>query len=265
MKIFEPITTLAKNKVSVGDEFLINNKKQIVCQITNQFIYLDNGKQYIKKMFNEWLRISRAIKIRDEQSNNKNLTSRNREIETIIMRKEAKAIYDEKYRQSAINHMGADTTLKRYIVLTGVGTTIKFYFSPTFKTDFLDLETSYKSLHGVKYVAFACGYYIQHDNNIALIGMQSFLNRNLSDKRKAFALNCLDKECLENKTPVINLYNSINDLLQQNPQEKNELLSSPKKSTEPKHWSGLNGDIATSQIDQQFDNTCREDQQDYPF
>ena len=183
MKAFELVKTLSKNKATIGDVFVIEGAERTVTNITTQYVYLDNKKYFLKKMFNTWMRIAKAVATRDEQSNNKNLASRHREIDTMIMRKEAKAIYDEKYRQPAINRIGNDTVLRKYIVLTGVGTTIKFYFSPTNKADAEDMELSYKSLHGTAYSAFAWGYYIQESGSIALIGMHSYKERNLSEKR----------------------------------------------------------------------------------
>lgn len=177
------------------------------------------------------------------------------------MRKETKAEYDKKYREPAINRMGIDTTLKLYIVLTGVADTIKFYFSPTFKADIEDLEASYKSLHGVKYSAFAWGYYIQHGSHIALIGMHQYKDRNLSDKRKAFAMQCLSKETVNDYRVIPHLYANMFDLF------KAHVLSSPSESTAPteqRHWSGLNGDIAQDMVDQALDNDLQQDW-DYPF
>jgi hypothetical protein len=267
MKAFQPVKTLSKNKAGIGDVFIIEDIKRTVTNITTQYVYIDNGKYYMKKMFNQWIRVANTIAARDTQSEMKNLASRHREIETSIMRKEAKAEYDEKYREPAINRMGADTTLKLYIVLTGVGSTIKFYFSPTFKADIYDLEKSYKSLHGTAYSAFAWGHYIQHGQHIALIGMNQYLERNLSDARKAFAMTCLRKETINDCKVNVNLYNDMFELFGAKAPES-KLLSSPTESpkpTEKKHWSGLNGDIATSQINQAIDNMYQDDETDYPF
>lgn len=267
MKIFEPIKTLSKNKANIGDVFMIESAERTVVNITTQYVYLDNNKYYMKKMFNQWMRIANAVRTRDHQSEMKNLASRHREIESMIMRKESKAIYDEKYRQPAINRMGIDTTLKLYIVLTGVAETIKFYFSPTTKADIEDLEKSYKSLHGTKYSAFAWGYYIQHGSHIALIGMHQFMDRNLSDKRKAFAMQCLAKETINDYRVIPHLYANMFDLLKaQTPVEK--LLSSPqeqpiKPEAEQKHWSGMNGDIAQDICDQGLDQMIDDD--GFPF
>jgi len=268
MKAFEPVKTLSKNKATIGDVFVIEGAERTVTNITTQYVYLDNKKYFLKKMFNTWMRIAKAVATRDEQSNNKNLASRHREIDTMIMRKEAKAIYDEKYRQPAINRMGIDTTLKLYIVLTGVAETIKFYFSPTFKADIEDLEKSYKSLHGTKYSAFAWGYYIQHGPHIALIGMHQFMNRNLSDKRKAFAMQCLSKETINDYRVLPHLYANMFELFGAH-QSESKLLSSPQeqpkesKPVEKKHWSGLNGEMAQDSLDQGLDQMIEDD--GFPF
>jgi hypothetical protein len=267
MKTFKPMITRSKNKASVGDTFMIEAYERTVTKITAQYVYLSNGKHYARTMFNSWMRIAKVVTIRDEQSNMKNLASKHRETETMIMRKEAKAIYDEKYRQPAINRMGVDTSLKMYIVLTGVADTIKFYFSPTFKSDAEDLELSYKSLHGTKYSAFAWGYYIQHDSDIALIGMHSFKDRNVSEKRVAFAMSVLNKESINNCKVNARLYTSMFNMF--NVQDKeSKLLSSPqeqpiKPEAEQKHWSGMNGEIAQDICDQGLDQMIEDD--GFPF
>ena len=269
MKAFQTVKTLSKNKATIGDVFIIEGTERTVTNITTQYVYLDNKKYFLKKMFNTWMRIAKAVETRDMQAEMKNLASRHREVESMIMRKEAKAIYDEKYRTPAINRMGNDTVLRKYIVLTGVGTTIKFYFSPTDKADAEDMELSYKSLHGTAYSAFAWGYYIQHGNNIALLGMNSYKDRNLSEKRQAFALDCLSKETVNNTRVNVRLYDNMFDMFNVQDEER-KLLSSPSEqpkdiipepsiNTEPKHWSGLNGDIATSMLDQALEDD------DYPF
>ena len=131
------------------------------------------------------------------------------------------------------------------------------------------MELSYKSLHGTKYTAFAYGYYIQYRNNIALIGMYPFKNRNLSEKRQAFALKCLSKETIDSCQVNVRLYRDMFDMFNVQDKER-QLLSSPqeqpKESTpaENKHWSGLSGDIATNMIDQAIDNMCQDDD-DFPF
>jgi hypothetical protein len=142
MKVFEPVKTLSKNKASVDDQFIVDGAPRTVTKITAKYVYLDNNKYYMKKMFNSWMRIAKAVATRDMQSEMKNLASKHRETESMIMRKEAKVIYDEKYRKPAINRMGTDTVLRKYIVLTGVGTTVRFYFSPTDKADACLLYTS---------------------------------------------------------------------------------------------------------------------------
>jgi hypothetical protein len=271
MKAFEPVKTLSKNKATIGDIFIIEGTERTVTNVTTQYVYLDNKKYYIKKMFNSWMRIAKTVATRDMQSEMKNLASKHRETETMIMRKEAKAIYDEKYRQPAINRMGVDTSLKMYIVLTGVADTIKFYFSPTFKSDAEDLELSYKSLHGTKYSAFAWGYYIQYGSDIALIGMNSYKERNVSDKRKDFAMNCLNKEVINNTKVNARLYNSMFNMFNVQDKER-KLLSSPQESpkeskpVEQKHWSGLNGEMAQESVDQGLSQMLDDNDDDgFPF
>jgi len=226
MKTFEPIKTLTKNKASIGDKFIIEGGERTVAKITTQYVYLDNGRYFIKKMFNTWMRIAASIEARDKQSLIRNMQIAHMVKETCIMRKEAKIIYDEKYRQPAINRMEGNTSLKLYIVLTGVGNTTKFYFSPTKKADPEDMELSYKSLHGTKYTAFAWGHYIQHDGVIALIGMNQYKDRNLSEKRKNFALLCLRNESVNEFQVQVKLYESMSELLGTNPCNRVELLSS---------------------------------------
>lgn len=264
MKTFKIIYSLSKNKANVGDKFKLDSGNREVVKITNRYVHLDNNKYYPVKMFNNWMRIALEIQKRDENSLIKKMKMDHLEQEIRIMRKEVKADYDAKYRQPGINRMGVNTSMKMYIVLTGVGDTVKFYFSPTFKADAEDLELSYKSLHGTKYIAFAYGYYIQHENNIALIGMHPFKDRNLSEKRQAFALKCLSKETINKCKVNVRLYKDMFDMF--NVQDiESQLLSStqekPKESkqTEKRHWSGLSGDIATSMIDQAIDNMYQDD------
>jgi hypothetical protein len=276
MKVFEPVKTLSKNKASVDDQFIVDGAPRTVTKITAKYVYLDNNKYYMKKMFNSWMRIAKAVATRDEQSELKNLASKHRERESMIMRKEAKAIYDEKYREPAINRIGSDTILKKYIILTGVGNTVKFYFSPTTKADADDLELSYQSLHGTAYKAFGWGYYIQHSGCIALIGMYPHKERNLSEKRIQFAIKCLEDETIDNYKMHVRLYPSLLNLFHSNPPptETVQLLSSTPASefaksleepqpTEKKHWSGLNGDIAQDMLDQGLNQML--DNDDYPF
>ena len=269
MKTFQPVKTLTKNKASIGDKFIIEGGERTVARITSQYVYLDNGKYFIKKMFNAWMRIASAVEKRDEQS-----LIRSKKIdymmqETSIMRKEAKAIYDEKYRQPAVNRIGEDTSLKLYIVLTGVGNTTKFYFSPTFKATPEDMELSYKSLHGTKYTAFAWGYYIQHQGVIALIGMHSYKERNLSEKRINFALTCLRNDSVNEYQVQVKLYKSMSELLGTNPYNVVKLLSStnqqPSDSKPKKHWSGLNGEIAQDMVDKGLEQMYQDDDSDFPF
>jgi hypothetical protein len=269
MKAFKPIKTLTKNKASIGDKFIIEGGERTVARITTQYVYLDNGRYFIKKMFNAWMRIATTVEKRDEQSLIRSKKIDHMVQEVSIMRKEAKAIYDEKYRQPAINRMEGNTSLKLYIVLTGVGNTTKFYFSPTFKATPEDMELSYKSLHGTKYTAFAWGYYIQHEGVIALIGMHEYKDRNLSEKRKNFALLCLRNESVNEFQVQVKLYESMSELLGTNPCNKVKLLSSQvpvqaSTQSEKPHWSGLNGEIAQDMVDKGLEQMY-EDESDYPF
>jgi hypothetical protein len=268
---FEIIYSLSKNKANVGDKYKIDDGNREVTKITKRYVYLDNKNYFPVKMFNTWMRISLDMQTRDENSLVRKMKIKHREREIAIMRKEVKAEYDEKWRTKGVNHLGRNTQLLPYIVLTGVGDTVKFYFSPTTKSDFEDLELSYKSLHGVAYKAFAYGHYIKHYNNYALIGMYPFNNSNLSDKRKRFAMYCINKEQEElpdgNKIKVnAMLYADMVKLF-----KDSELLSSESESSKPqpqseqKHWSGLNGDIATSQIDQAINDMLAPEEDDFPF
>ena len=231
---FDPIEIKAKNKVSVGDKILIEDRVSIVISCTRQHIILDNNSTYPTKLFNKWIRIARQIKERKQQADERLKKIDKVFQDLIIMRKEAKVIYDEKWRRKALNYMGIDTMLRKYIVITGVGATIKFYMSPTHKADVKDLENSYKSLHGTAYKAFAWGYYIRHENNVALIGMQSYLGRNTSNARKEFAVTCINNE----RTPGCNklnakLYIDMNHFMI-SPRvipEESKLLSSPAEPT----------------------------------
>ena len=62
MKMFEPITTLSKNKASVGDTIRIDNVIRTITQVSSDTVHTSNKKQYPRLMFNEWIRISKAIK-----------------------------------------------------------------------------------------------------------------------------------------------------------------------------------------------------------
>jgi hypothetical protein len=266
MKVFQLIKTLSKNKASVGDVFIIEGNERTVARITAQDVYMSNGTQYNKKMFNHWMRIDKAVELRDTQS--KKYKEKIDQIyeEVTITRKEAKRIYDEKYRQPAINRVNDNERLKTYIVLTGVGNTVKWYFSPTFKADADDLELSYKSLHGTKYCAFAYGFYIQYNNDIALIGMHSYKERNLSDKRKAFALECLKQTQINGHGIRVALYQNMAQIFDGELLDmKSRLLSSTTLKPKPsnRHWSGLNGDIAQDMVDQGLSQMLEND--DMPF
>lgn len=252
---FDPLTTMAKNKAGVGDTFLIENRISTVTGI-GTVIKFDDGTEYPSKLFNKWMRIARQIKERRFQSDDRFYRANIALDDAIIMRKEAKLIYKEKYKLKPIDYSGTSTELRTYIVLTGHGRTIKFYFSPTLKADAADLERSYKSLHGTNYVAFAYGNYIRSEDNIALIGMNQYRDRNLSDARKAFAMICLKNQVIDKLKLTVTVYDDMQHLITGKRKAVDQLLSSPTaiqekpKPTEKKHWSGLNGEIAQDQVDQ---------------
>jgi hypothetical protein len=225
---FETLLSLSKNKASVGDRFVIETGIRTVTQITTKYTYLDNGTYYPKKLFNRWMRIANDIAYRDKHSIIKYMKADEAHKDAVVMRKESKEVYDEKYREPGVNRMGKNTSLKLYIVLSGVGNTVKFYFSPTFKADPEDLESSYRSLHGTSYKAFAWGYYIQHENNIALIGMYSYKDEVLTEKRVRFAMNNVEREIIDGKRCHIRLYPSFLNLFHSNPPPSKhiQLLSS---------------------------------------
>ena len=272
------VNTLSRNKASVGDIVVVDNVTCTVIEVTKQYVHLTNGKQYPKKMFNTWIRLGNHLKTQQKAAETIRGNAKKYLEDIKIMRKEAKAEYDAKYRQPSQSYYGKDTTLLPYIILTGVGETVKFYFSPTVKADEEDLEKSYQSLHGVGYKAFAHGFYIRQDENIALIGINSYKGRNNSEKRIMFALKCLQNTQVNGKKVNAGLYKNLGQLLNFNKMSKinAELLSSIPTSTfakelkktsskpEKKHWSGLSGDIATSLIDQAIDNMLAPDD-DYPF
>jgi hypothetical protein len=251
---FDALTTKAKNKACVGDTFLIENRISTVTGI-GTVIKFDDGTEYPEKLFNKWMRIARQIKERRFQSDERFHKANVALDDAIIMRKEAKAIYKEKYKLKPIDYSGTCTELRTYIVLTGHGQTIKFYFSPTLKADATDLERSYKSLHGTNYTAFAYGNYIRSGENIALIGMNQYMGRNLSDARRAFAMLCLHKQVIDKLNLTVNVYEDMQHLITGQKKKADQLLSSPEaiqekpKPTEKKHWSGLNGEIAQDQVD----------------
>lgn len=263
MKVFQLVKTLSKNKATVGDVFIIEGNERTVAKITTTDIHMTNGTQYNKKMFNHWMRVDKLVEQRDEQS--KKYKEKIDQIyeEVTITRKEAKRIYDEKYRQPAINRVNSNECLKTYIVLTGTGATVKWYFSPTFKADAEDLELSYKSLHGTKYCAFAYGQYIQHGNNIAIVGINSYKDRNLSDKRKAFAFECLKQTEINGEKIHAIIYKSLDELFSGELLDiKSKLLSSPtiQPASTNRHWSGLNGEIAQDMFDQGISQMLGDDE-----
>ena len=226
---FDPIDTKAKNKVSLNDTILIEERIATVKKLTKEFITMDDNTMYPTKLFNKWIRLARQIKERRLQADERFYKADKIFEDLIILRKEAKIIYDEKWRRKAMQYMGINTTLRKYILLSGGGSTIKFYMSRTHKADAKDLEKSYKSLHGIGYKAFAWGYYIKHEQNIALIGMQPYLNRNLSDARKEFALVCINRETTdEGQSIYAKLYSDMKEFMisERVVQEDTKLLSS---------------------------------------
>ena len=265
--VFETVKQQATNKVSVGDEFIIEDGHRTVTKISTQYVYLDNGRYYIKKHFNSWVRIDNAIKINQEHS----LRVKN---DLILLKKEAKKEYDKKYKLPSKDYLSENTILK-FVVMTqsnNVNNEIpKFYFSPTIKADYDDLVASYRSLHGLGYMAIAEGEYILQEDKLVLIGLKPFKNisKLLSDKRKNFILINLVKE----KKYKVYTAESYSKFVWQGAYEYTvkDLLSSSHKSstqsatkpTETKHWSGLNGDIAQDMLDKGLENMYADD--DYPF
>jgi len=257
MKMFEPITTLSKNKASVGDTIRIDNVIRTITEVTKDTVHTSNKKQYPRLMFNEWLRIANAIKTSkasiDAQMYNTSDTM-------LIITRKAEAAYNKKWAKPAHNKPGRNTTTLPYIVLTD-GKSIKFYLTPTTKANAYDLEMSFKSLHGTKFYAFAQGEYIKYQQQIILIGMHSFKDRNLSDKRKAFAVKSFKNDMKNDNYPIPQYYESMQDLFDVPvvvPEQK--LLSS---TSEPAHWSGLHGEIAQDMVDQGINQMLEND--DNPF
>lgn len=265
MTRLEILYSLSKNKTNIGDKFIIDGGNREVKKITKQYIHMDNGNYYPRNMFNRWMRIAQEIEKRDEQSVIRSEKTKHIEREAMIMRKEAKKIYDENYREPGINRMGNDTNLKLFIVLTGVGNTIKFYFSPTSKATPEELEMSYQSLHGVKYKAFSWGYYIQMNNVIALLGMYSYKEKNLSAKRIDLAMVHLNKEKINGERVQAKLYPSLLNLLHSHPAPVNtsQLLSSPSEEPTPKQEEIM---ARTRSVFDSFDKKPEEkDYSDTPF
>lgn len=267
--IFDTIKQTAKNKVSVGDEFIIEDGHRTVTKISTQYVYMDNGRYYIKKHFNSWVRIDRNIKDNQESS----LRIKN---DLVLLKKEAKKEYDKKYKLPSKDYLAENTILK-FVVVTqsnNVNNEIpKFYFSPTIKADYNDLVASYRSLHGLGYIGIAEGEYILQEDKLVLIGLRPFKNisKLLSDKRKNFILINLVKE----KKYRVYTAESYSKLLWNGAIEytvKDLLSSSHKSSTRSaikasatKHWSGLNGDIAQDMVDKGLENMYRNDDDDFPF
>ena len=263
--IFETIKQQAKNKVTVGDEFTIEGGHRTVTKITTQYVYLDNGRYYIKKHFNSWVRIDNAIKINQESS----LRVKN---DLVLLKKEAHIEYNKKYKQTPKDYFTNNTLHKFVIMALNINTDNKppqFYFSPTLRADYTDLIASYKSLHGIGYHPIGQGEYIMQNNNLILIGLMPY-NDNpklMSEKRKHF---CMIKLLQESQC---NLYtvDSYDELIK-NGAYVYKLLSStlqatlkPTGSSVPgRHWSGLNGDIAQDMLDKGLESMYADDN-DYPF
>lgn len=259
--IFETIKQQAKNKVTVGDEFIIEDGHRTVTKISTQYVYMDNGRYYIKKHFNSWVRIDNAIKINQENS----LRAKN---DLVLLKKEAHIEYNKKYKQAPKDYHTTNSIHKFVIMALNINTDNKppqFYFSPSLRADVFDLIASYKSLHGIGYHAIAQGEYIIQDNKLILIGLKPY-NDNpklLSDKRKHFCMIKLMEEC------KYDLYtaDTYHSLITKGAYVY-KLLSSPQQPTsqpkEPKHWSGLNGDIAQDMLDKGLESMYADDN-DYPF
>jgi hypothetical protein len=271
MKMFEPINTLSKNKASVGDTFLVDNVERTVTQVTGHTIVLSNKKEYPKQLFNNWMRISKAI--REQRYATDDLRNKVHEIEEdmIVLHRQAEEAYQKRWARPAKHNEGGNTSTMLYIVVTD-GKDIFFYLSPTTKATTYDLEMSFKSQHGTQFYAFASGVYMQHEQHIILVGMHSYRNRNLSKKRKRYALICFRKHMKNSNLPIPKFYESMEEMFEVKPTEEvtDKLLSSPteppaiKSTDEPKHWSGLNGEIAQDMMDQALDNDLKQDW-DYPF
>ena len=255
--IFETIKQQAKNKVTVGDEFIIEDGHRTVTKISTQYVYMDNGRYYIKKHFNSWVRIDNAIKINQESS----LRVKN---DLVLLKKEAHIEYNKKYKKAPKDYHTTNSVHKFVIMALNINTDNKppqFYFSPSLRADYYDLMSSYKSLHGIGYHPIAQGEYIVQDNKLILIGLKPY-NDNpklLSDKRKAFCMIKLMEEC------KYDLYtaDSYDELISRGAYLYKLLSSSHKPASQPKqtsqavpgrHWSGLNGDIAQDMLDQGLQN-----------
>lgn len=264
MKIFETVKQLATNKVTVGDEFIIEDGHRTVTQISTQYVYMDNGKYYIKKQFNSWVRIDNAIKINQKSS----LRTKN---DLVLLKKEAHIEYNKKYKQAPKDYHTTNSIHKFVIMTLNINTDNmppRFYFSPTLRADYSDLVSSYKSLHGIGYHPIAQGEYLIQDNKLILIGLMPY-NGNpklLRDRRKHFCMIKLQEEC------KYDLYtaDTYHDLIT-NGAYVYKLLSSTHQPAsqpkEPKHWSGLNGEIAQNMVDAGLENMYRNDEpdNDYPF
>jgi hypothetical protein len=259
--IFETIKQQAKNRVTVGDEFIIEDGHRTVAKISTQYVYLDNGKYFIKKQFNSWVRIDNAIKINQESS----LRVKN---DLVLLKKEAHKEYNKKYKQAPKDYHTTNSLHKFVIMAVNINTDNKppqFYFSPTLRADYNDLIASYKSLHGLAFHPIAQGEYIVQDNKLILIGLMPY-NGNpklLRDRRKHFCMIKLQEECKYDLYTV----DSYQELITRGAYMYKLLSSSTQPASqpkEPKHWSGLNGDIAQDMVDKGLESMYADDD-DYPF
>jgi len=264
--IFETIKQQAKNKVTVGDEFIIEDGHRTVTKISTQYVYMDNGRYYIKKHFNSWVRIDNAIKINQESS----LRIKN---DLVLLKKEAHKEYNKKYKQAPKDYHTTNSLHKFVIMAVNINTDNKppqFYFSPTLRADYSDLIASYKSLHGLGFHAIAQGEYIVQDHKLILIGLKPY-NDNpkvFRDRRMHFCMYKLQEECKYDLYTV----DSYEELIRRGAYTYKLLSSSHQPASQPKqasqtvsgrHWSGLNGDIAQDMLDQGLQNML--DDGDYPF
>jgi hypothetical protein len=55
--MFKIIKTLSKNKVNVGDEFVLDFSNRIVTNISKANVKFDNGQKYPTKQINAWIRL----------------------------------------------------------------------------------------------------------------------------------------------------------------------------------------------------------------
>src|SRR5437763_853733 len=57
MPKFKIVSSTSKNKVSIGDQFLIEDGKRTVVNFSKKYVHMDNGYAYPVKMFHRWFRM----------------------------------------------------------------------------------------------------------------------------------------------------------------------------------------------------------------